>query len=113
MERREFLKFSVGFAAAAGAIAATAKAAQAAPTPPLAGDALKANDHAETSARTEAEKLEHETAAKDGDLAALDGDSDFSARRWWRRRRVYFRRRRRIFVRRRRRFWRRRRAIWY
>jgi hypothetical protein len=120
MERREFLKLTLGLVAAAGAIAGTA--AQAAPLP-QAGNALKPTDPADASAQTEADKLEQEVAARD-DLAAEPGDTDFSARRWWRRRRRWWRRRyrrrrrwwgyrRRYWRRRRRRWWRRRRVIYY
>jgi hypothetical protein len=106
MERREFLKLTVGFAAAAGAIAATAAAAQAATTPLPASDALTATEKAETSARVEADKVEHEATTREGDRAELEKDTEFSAQRWWRRRR-------RVFYRRRRRFWRRRRRVIY
>lgn len=106
MERREFLKLTVGFAAAAGAIAATATAAQAAPTPLPASDALNATDQTDTSARSEADKVEREATTRNGDPAGLEKDTEFSARRWWRRRR-------RVFYRRRRRIWRRRRRVIY
>jgi len=98
MERREFLKLTLGFTAAAGAIVATAAAAQAAPMLPPVSDTPRTTDPA--AARTETDQLEHETAAREGGFAAPD--TDFSAQRYWRRRR-------RVFFRRRRRFWRRRR----
>jgi hypothetical protein len=118
MERREFLKIALGFVAAAGAITGTA--AQAAPLP-QAGDAPKPTDPA-AAAKAETDKLEQEVAARDDDLAAESGDTDISARRWWRVRRRYWRRRRRWrrrvwyrrrYWRRRRRWWRRRRVIYY
>ena len=119
MERREFLKLTLGLVAAAGTIAGTS--VQAAPLP-QAGNAPKPTDPADASARAEADKLEQEVAARD-DLTAEPGDTDFSARHWWRRRRRWWRRRyrrrrrwwgyRRRYWRRRRRWWRRRRVIYY
>jgi hypothetical protein len=102
MERREFLKLTLGFTAAAGAIAAGATVAQAAPM-------LSASDMppkvAEAAMRSRSATMEK---VAQGDLNAIDDDDvDMSARRWWRRRR------RVIFVRRRPRRWRRRRVIYY
>jgi hypothetical protein len=119
MERREFLKVALGFAAAAGAIATNA-VAHAVPllpnadgtTPPKSGEADAQSD-----------KLATEATQRDGDTS--DADSDIGARRRWRRRwrRRYWRRRywrprywrRRRWWRRRRRWWRRprRRVIYY
>ena len=102
MERREFLKLTLGFTAAAGAIAAGAAAAQAAPMLPTSDMPPKPAEAAMRSQDATVENLAQ------GDLNAIDEDNvDMSARRWWRRRR------RVIFVRRRPRRWRRRRVIFY
>jgi hypothetical protein len=106
MERREFLKLSMGFAAAAGAIAATATVAQAATMPLPASDAPNTTQQSGTTARAETDKVEHEATTREGEVAHPERDTEFSARRYWRRRR-------RVFYRRRRRFWRRRRVIYY
>jgi hypothetical protein len=103
MERREFLKLTLGFTAAAGAIAATAATVHAAPMLPAGDTALPPGPPktSETTMRPE----EAKTASQD-EINAIDAtDTDMSARRrWWRRRRrVYWRpRRRRLFRRRRR-----------
>jgi hypothetical protein len=95
MERREFLKLTLGFTAAAGAIAATAMTAQAAPMLPQTGDALPpaAPKPAEAAARPDEAKRSNEAKSAPHD----EKDTDMSARRrrFWRRRRRFFRHRRR------------------
>jgi hypothetical protein len=97
MERREFLKLTLGFTAAAGAMVAAAATAQAAPVLPQTSDVppvgVKPNETA--PAAKEAEPV---TASRG------DTDSEMSSRRRWRRR--FWRPRRR-------RFWRRRRRVIY
>jgi hypothetical protein len=100
MERREFLKVAMGFTAAAGAMAATAVAAQAAPMLPQEMQSPTPHKAAETAAQpARAEAAVH----ADGNAGEV-GDTEMSSRRWWRRRR-------RVFFRRRRRWWRRRRRV--
>jgi hypothetical protein len=88
MERREFLKLTLGFTAAAGGIAATA--AQAATMLPQTGDTAPPAGAATAQGSTE-------PAARSDHNAAEASDADFSAqrrywrRRWWRPR--YYRRR--------------------
>jgi hypothetical protein len=107
MERREFLKLTLGFTAAAGALAAAATAAQAVPM--LSPDMLPVTPPkaAETAAR-QTDKAKTESAAQDDLNLNEAGDTDMSSQR---RRRRRFWRRRRIFVRRR--IWRRRRRVIY
>ena len=104
MERREFLKLTLGFTAAAGAIAAAATTAQAAPMLPQTGDMTPpaAPKPAETAMRSEEAKPEMASHEE------TNTDTDMSSRRWWRRRRRYWRRRWH-----RRRWWRRRRRVIY
>ena len=106
MERREFLKLTLGLTAAAGAIAATAVSAQAAPMLPQAGDAPPADKPHETAAQPEAKDK------SDGDRTSVaSSDTDMSSQYWRRRRRRYWRRARRRYWRRRR--WWRGRWIYY
>jgi len=101
MERREFLKLTLGFTAAAGAVAATAASAQAAPLMPSTGH-LAAQPPAI------------------GPEPALTNQDEVDAVRpeqvqWGRRRRRYRRYRRYYWRPRywRRRYWRRRRRVYY
>jgi len=105
MERREFLKVALGFAATAGAIVAAATAAQGAPMLPQAGDAPPGGKPAETAVQPEAAK----NKSDGGDTSVASSDTDMSSQYWRRRRRRYWRRARRV----RRRFWRRSRRVFY
>ena len=107
MERREFLKLTLGFTAAAGAIVATAAAAQAAPMLPPTAPVTPTKGETPPP-----DKARVEPAPQDELQAGESSDTDMSSR-WRRRRRFWIRRRRVYFVRRRRRFWRRRRVIYY
>jgi hypothetical protein len=98
MERREFLRLTLGFTAAAGTIAATAVAAQAAPMLPQAGDTPPAGKPNETAAQPEAAKNKSDGAQ----TPAASSDTDMSSQYWRRRRRRYWRRARRRYWRRRR-----------
>ena len=105
MERREFLKLTLGFTAAAGSIAAIATSAvQAAPMLPLTGMPPPEVKPAETAMQGKAEPA----VQTDPNAAATD-DTDM----WARHRRRFWRRRRRWWPHRRRRFFRRRRVIYY
>lgn len=105
MERREFLKLTLGFTAAAGSIAAMAATAQAAPMLPTTGDmGSPAKAEANTAEAKSADSATQEKAAPaaHNDLNAVE-DTDMSAhrrrRRWWRRRvwrRPRWHRRRRV-----------------
>lgn len=105
MERREFLKLTLGFAAAAGAITATVVAARAAPLLPQEGAAAPEGKPAQPDANKSSD------AAKDGRAAPTSTDTDMSSQYWRRRRRRYWRRGRRRYWRRR--GWRRGRVIYY
>jgi hypothetical protein len=100
MERREFLKLTLGLTAAAGAIAAAATTAQAVPLLADSDARVDATPKPAEAARKPEAPLP-ETAARD------EADTDMSSRRYWRRRwrRHYWRPRRRA--------WRRRRVIYY
>jgi hypothetical protein len=100
MERREFLKLTLGFTAAAGAIAVAATTAQAAPLLPD-GDMRSHATSKPVEAAQKPDAPQPETAARD------EADTDMSSRRYWRRRW------RRHYWRPRHRFWRRRRVIYY
>ena len=102
MERREFLKAALGFTAAAGAIAATAMAAQATPMIPADMPGPTPQKAAGTVAPQPAKAEPAVQNAHDSEV----NDTEMSSRRWWRRRRVFIRRRPR-------RWWRRRRRVIY
>jgi hypothetical protein len=110
MERREFLKLTLGFAAAAGAVAATA--AQAAPPLPQEGAASEGKP-AQPAAQPDASKSTGtvQNGPKAATSAATSSDTDMSSQYWRRRRRRYWRRARRRYWRRRR--WWRGRWIYY
>lgn len=95
MERRDFLKFTVGFVAGASALAASA---QAAPLPPVSA--------AQGLTPPRREGAAEPAVASQDDIDRLAPEQvRWGRRRFWRRRRFYGFRRRRVW---RRRYWRRR-----
>lgn len=95
MERRDFLKFALGFTAAAGTIVAAASAAQAAPLLPATSLAPDGDLNAANEGLDAAENAEHAVITQD-EVDAMNPETV----QWRRRRRVYFvrRRPRRVFV---------------
>jgi hypothetical protein len=93
MERRDFLKFSFGFAAMAGTLVAAATAAQAAPLLPATGLVPEGDLNAASDGLRAAEGAEHAVVTQE-EVDAMNPETV----QWRRRRRVYYiRPRRRVY----------------
>lgn len=85
MERRDFLKFSFGFAAMAGTLAATASAGQAAPILPASGLVPESDTNAANEGLDAAQRAEHAVVTQD-EIDEMNPET------------VQYRRRRRVYV---------------